>query len=487
MSLERLKGTQDLLGSAHASHRAIQEALQAFLASYGYEAIDTPILELTELYLRKSGGELTSRLYAFTDQGGHQISLRPEFTASVIRAYLQDREKSPLPLRWQYSGPVFRYEPLKDSQYRQFTQLGAELLGAGGPRADAEIISLACKGLQEVGIASSRLVIGHLGPFLYLLEGLGLSGRVKAFLIGSLGQISRGGESLEGLRERGRKLNLFGEVGEKGYLEDLVGELGEEEARAVIQGLLRGGGNEVTGGRDPEEIVSRFLQKMRGGDDPAKVERGLLLTSKLSQTRGQPSKALSRAKEVLKELDFDLAVLESLERVLDLLKDNDLGDVDVSLDFGLARDIAYYTGMVFEIYHPSAMGELRLCGGGRYDGLVKALGAEEDTPALGFAYGVELMQQALEGLKQSPASNLASDIVALVVPTSAKAYTQALRVADEMRKGGQRVEMEVCGFTIEESILYAKRKGIATVRMVDEKGSIAEHEVEGHVKARSTQ
>ena len=107
------------------------EAVRVFLEELGYDLIDTPILEDAELFVRKSGGELTRQMFTFTDLGGHRITLRPEFTSSVIRHFIEKSEDISLPVRWQYSGPVFRYQPGNKVLYRQFNQVGSELIGVG--------------------------------------------------------------------------------------------------------------------------------------------------------------------------------------------------------------------------------------------------------------------------------------------------------------------------------------------------------------------
>ena len=108
----------------------IRDRLQTFLNRRGYEVIDVPTLEATELFLRKSGGELAAKMYTFNDPAGRKVSLRPEFTSSVVRAFIAKKFSSILPLRLQYSGPVFRYEGSEISEPSrtvEFDQLGAEL------------------------------------------------------------------------------------------------------------------------------------------------------------------------------------------------------------------------------------------------------------------------------------------------------------------------------------------------------------------------
>ncbi|MEE9198869.1 MAG: ATP phosphoribosyltransferase regulatory subunit [Dehalococcoidia bacterium] len=473
-SISKLRGTQDRLEADCASFRILEATLQDLLSSYGYQVVDTPVLEPAELYLLKSGAEVASQMYTFVDPGGRRVALRPEFTASVIRAFIQNRQGGDLPLRWQYCGPVFRYGPLQDGTFRQFHQLGAELIGSPGPRADAEVVSLAYKGVKEAGLTSYQLVLGHVGVILMLLQGLGLSDRARAFLASNIGELGRGADWIEGVRERSRILGLEGMGGKEQLLDIVTDDMGEEEARAVLLGLMRGL-EDTVGSRDREEIVARFLRKANRPEDPARVEKGILLVSRLSSIRGEPAKALAECSHLLRDLgvrDPKGETLGTLEDALSALTDGGIPEAELTFDFGLARDLAYYTGVVFEIRHPSLPKGSTLCGGGRYDGLVKALGGAEDSPALGFAYSLDNLHlaTAAEGVTPSAAEMTLIDL--LVVPADERSYSRALAEAERLRGQGKRVELGLCGLSQEQSLNYAEGRGIPRVVVVSQSGEV---------------
>ena len=145
-NLKKLPGFRDLAtGLRCLTSTAFIPSCQTFSPPYGYDAIDTPFLEPTEMFLRKGGGEMASQIYSFIDPGGNPVSLRPEFTSSILRWCLEEDRLAMLPLRVQYGGPVFRYRRQGD-EYRQFHQAGVELIGSSDPRADAEALMLACQG-----------------------------------------------------------------------------------------------------------------------------------------------------------------------------------------------------------------------------------------------------------------------------------------------------------------------------------------------------
>ena len=147
-----VRGTRDYLAVNCARLAALERQLLESFAHAGYEPVRTPILEFAELHERKSGAGIVSKLFELTGGAPATICLRPELTASVVRAYAEAAECPPLPWRVSSSGPVFRYESDPSGhRLREFTQVGVELLGAGGSAADAEVIGLADRSLAERG------------------------------------------------------------------------------------------------------------------------------------------------------------------------------------------------------------------------------------------------------------------------------------------------------------------------------------------------
>ena len=145
--IDPVRGMRDVLPADLSSQIIISARLERVLAAYGYQPIDVPIVEQRDLYLRKLGEELVGKVYEFSFNG-RELALRPEWTASVLRAYVGRMQDQPLPLRLRYVGPVFRNERPQRGTYRQFTQVGVELIGGPTPRGDAECIALACEGLS---------------------------------------------------------------------------------------------------------------------------------------------------------------------------------------------------------------------------------------------------------------------------------------------------------------------------------------------------
>ena len=153
--LQPVRGTHDLLADDFAQHQSVIAAAQNTAGLYGFARIDTPIFEFSEVFHRAVGetSDIVSKeTYSFTDRGGENLTLRPEFTAAVVRAFISNKLTQELPFKCFYAGPAFRYERPQKGRMRQFHQVGAELLGANEPSADVEMIAMAAHTLGVLGL-----------------------------------------------------------------------------------------------------------------------------------------------------------------------------------------------------------------------------------------------------------------------------------------------------------------------------------------------
>ncbi|HEY4162530.1 MAG TPA: histidine--tRNA ligase [Dongiaceae bacterium] len=152
--LQPVRGTHDLLPEEMRRHRLVSETARLAAECFGFYEIATPIFEFTEVFKRTIGDTtdiVTKEMYTFTDRGGENITLRPENTASVVRALLSNGLSQHLPLKYFYSGPMFRYERPQKGRLRQFHQTGVELLGPKEPGADVEVIAVGVEFLRRLG------------------------------------------------------------------------------------------------------------------------------------------------------------------------------------------------------------------------------------------------------------------------------------------------------------------------------------------------
>ena len=165
--LQAPRGTFDVLPEQSALRLVVERAARGILEAAGYQRIETPIFEDTEVF-RRTVGESTDivqkEMYTFEDAGGRSLTLRPEVTAPIVRAYLQHgMHKLPQPVKLWYLGPCFRHERAQAGRYRQFWQIGAEAIGSDDPAVDAESILLLAALLDELGVRGVRLRLATLG------------------------------------------------------------------------------------------------------------------------------------------------------------------------------------------------------------------------------------------------------------------------------------------------------------------------------------
>lgn len=165
--LQPVRGTHDILPDDNIKYRSIIQMMEMAASNYGYGQISTPIFEFSEVFHRTLGDTsdvVNKETYTFTDRGGESLTLRPEFTASVVRAFISNGLQEQLPFKVFYHGPAFRYERPQKGRLRQFHQFGAEFLGANEPLADVEVIAMTCQMLRYLQIDKDvKLELNSLG------------------------------------------------------------------------------------------------------------------------------------------------------------------------------------------------------------------------------------------------------------------------------------------------------------------------------------
>ncbi len=369
-NFKNLRGTVDLLPDQLIKWQNVEKILIDQLSRASIKEIRTPILEMTELFIRGIGEAtdvVSKEMYTFLDRGERSCTLRPEGTASVARALIQNGISSkPLKKLW-YMGPMFRYERPQAGRQRQFHQLGVEFVGYEDVRSDIEIITLAWDILGKLGIKELNLEINTLGD----------------------------------LNDR---LNF-----QKSFLEWL----------------------EIN--KDSLDVDSQ----KRINKNPLRI-----LDSKNVQT----IKVLENAPRL-----FDFLSEKSLERYLILKKQLKFLKIPYIENFNLVRGLDYYTHTAFEITSGSLGSQATVCGGGRYDNLIKQMGGKE-TPAIGFAIGLErlilLAGKELEAQRHT-------DIY--IVNKGLNAELLAMNLSRKLRNYDLLVELDVTGASFSKQFKKANK------------------------------
>ena len=467
--IQRVRGTTDVLPPDDARLRRLEGRLREGFEGFGYQGMQTPIIEPLELFLRKSGDEIIARMYSFS-HWNRRLCLRPELTASVIRAFIDQLQGHSLPLRVHYGGPIFRYERPSRGRSRQFTVVGLELIGASGAAADAEVLHLACAGLEAVGITRYRLVVGHLGAALQLLAKLGMSDHAQGLVLDQMEPIARGRVDPEDAIARVAGLLGGGMPSSNGAASELppgLASLPPEQATAVAADILGRASLPVEGGaREPRDIIQRLLAKARRPDPTDQVRAAFDFVGQLHAAAGPPELLSSRLGPLLETRGLSTAPIDEVRSALSLLQAYGpmSPEAEVQVDLSLARGLRYYTGLVFEIYVDSDEGPLQLCGGGRYDDLVRSLGGREAAPACGFQYGVERLDLALPNEEHPGMPRV------LVVGVTPDDHSVALEVAHSIRQiGGLTVEQDVRLRGVKSALRYADRAGMDLVLIIGER------------------
>lgn len=466
--VNRVRGVADQLPAPFARTQRVQEVLLRTFDRFGYRQMATPLLEHTDLYLRKSGEEIVTRLYDFHYK--HQrLSLRPELTASVVRAYIdQMQDEMPLPARLSSAGSVFRYEKPQPGFSRQFTQVGIELIGVPGVLGDVEVVRAACGGLDALGVQDYRVVLGNVGVLTHFLRTLGIEGQMYSFLL----------HNLETLRTQGID-HLVAEImaiqpefvfdphamgddaddsTDTRRLIDILKHMSEDDARTAVYDFLQSLNITIDSNREKNDIVDGLLAKIRRENQLPRLNRALAFMLALVDLVGSPDATLTDAAQLLAAYGMDTEVLDSLRQTVELLRAAGVDDAKITVDFGLSRGLQYYTGMVFEIHHDSLGHGTQICGGGRYDDLVATLGGR-DTAAIGFSYWLERVAAVVEAEQGDMPPQTGYHMDAVVIPASAEQYGYALQVAEQLRGDDRIVSLAVMETTADYAV-YAEQRGI---------------------------
>lgn len=455
--IERLRGMRDLLPEAYRQQRQVSGRLHDVFAQAGYAPVDVPVLERNDLFLSSFRQELWQNLYTF-HLHHRDHCLRPEYTASICRLYLDQFQQQPLPLRFQYAGPVFRYETPGRGRYRQHTQLGVELLGGQAVLADAEILQLACDALHELNIHTYRLELGHIGVASDFISRLRLDEHAARLLLSLMEQIGRSTEGEQ--RVQDRLDTLYPDGDEESAAPG--GALAQSEKR-YLSSLLNGLSIAFANEADRQEIIERFAWKMGRGEQRRRILYALNFLRELQAVAGAPPEVFANVRELLARYELDEQPLYELEQLVEIIEQCGVAQEQIRLNLALGRGVSYYTGLVFEIHAQEPDGfETQICGGGRYDALVQAIGGTQPVRACGFAFGLERLQTLLTSISSSPQSRV------LLIPVSQHDLPYTLHVARDLRAHGQSAELDVTGHGVGAALKLAVKQGITLALIVGE-------------------
>src|SRR3954470_18340278 len=342
---QKVRGTQDIIGEEAERFHQVVAAFDRVRRLYAFQHVELPVFEATEVFARSLGegtDVVSKEMYTFEDRGGESLTLRPEFTAGICRAFVTDGWQQLIPLKIATWGAAFRYERPQKGRFREFHQLDAEIIGVAEPQADVEILSLGYQLLRELGIAD--------------------------------------GVTLE--------LNTLGDPQTR------------EAWRAALVDYFR-----AQRGNLSEDSVDRLER------NPLRI-----LDSKDPRDKAVCTGAPSVDDYLTSEAaDFFGAVTAGIEAA----------GVPWTRNGRLVRGLDYYRHTAFEFVTDRLGSQGAVIAGGRYDGLIEALGGPH-TPAVGWAAGIERLAMMIE----TPAADR-PDVV--IVPLGERAENEAQRILAGLR------------------------------------------------------
>ncbi len=360
----RLNNFEDFGPSRLKLLKHIENDCLEYLVSVGYSYVDPPILESADLFLKKSLGSTSSSTYTFMDLENRLVSMRPDFTASVIRLIFDNYKEESFISKACYSGPVFRYEPATSDSV-QLYQVGAEFLGQKGNKSDLELLSNSIKCLDLVGIKNYKIDLGHVGIVRELILQKGFGNSIAELVLNNLQNFYEK-DWEENLIFKAKQLNLINlNNKEKDSLipEDILSKYKDKLSSDL-------------GMRAQEDIINRFVSKVASQVTIEEIKECINLVKKIMNMS---------IKEFLNndnEVNFDSDNCRDFRNLLGNLQ-NILGEERaLTLNLTLTRNLAYYNGIVFDIKSDK---DIILGGGGRYDDLPSRLGYDFDQGCLGFA------------------------------------------------------------------------------------------------------
>ena len=411
MIIQRPRGTRDFLPEETERRSQAKKAMQDVLERWGYREVATPTFEHLELFTIKSGASVIEEIYSFKDKGGRDLALRPELTAPVMRMFVSELQNSPKPQRLWYFGNCFRYERPQKGRFREFWQMGCELIGGSKPDSEAEAVALASRMLQSVGV-SGDIHIGYLGLIRSIL------GKIPAEHRSSVMRMID-------KKERDALATLLEEIGcsQLGLLE-LIDSKGESALDLAAQIVA-----DWKPGQEAAGQAAVAAPEPVSGNDAAAV---------ISSPAGRGSARQGRTVEAQLHL-------EEFVQTVDLLK---AYGVNFTIDFEIVRGLEYYSGTVFEVYAEGLGAQRQICGGGTYE-LASLFGGKE-TSSTGFGLGFDRIMEIVQMNSSRPRP--------VFVAFTPDVKREAARIASRLRES-LPVVMDVMGRGLKAQLKAAASAG----------------------------
>ena len=425
---ERVRGTRDFFPEKMRVRNWLFKMFHNAALSHGFEEYDAPVLETEELYIRKSGEEITQQLYNFEDKGGRKVALRPEMTPSLARMVKSVSGTLALPIKWYSIPQCWRYERTQRGRGREHYQWNVDIWGASGVEAEVELLSVLVHFFREAGITHEDVQI-HV--------------------------------SSRGIMEAILRQQDFGElyIPEACVIIDKIGKGGEiPRSFEKIPTGLRDQLVDIGIYSEQWAELSRFFDQSDWFDSYEEWEEAIEAKENNLEYDGIIDT------ELWDSLKDDPAYNEFIEfyRLLDGYNLREW----VCTDFTIVRGLSYYTGIVFEVIDTRRKFR-SICGGGRYDRLIGTLGGQ-DIPAVGFGFGDMVIMELLQDIEDSEYEDEIKDqkIEYMVFGLGPEMRGHAMKVAGDLRSKGRSVDIILEDKKMKWAFKHASRIGAKEIVLV---------------------
>ena len=370
------------------------KATLAVFAKKKYQRVEPSILQPADVFLDRSGEEIRRRTFVLNDSSGHELCLRPDLTIPVCRLFMENGAKSPA--RYSYHGPAFRMQPNDPSRPAQFLQTGIECFGEPKQAsADMEVLLLTAKGVRAAGLSKFSVQLGDVGIVFTLIDALDIPLLWRA-------RLKRHFWRPDYFKELLARLSGGGPKASRAYLER-VARSETLDARAAAEGLLDRLGvtadKPIPGGRTREEIIERVLEQAREEEAPHLDKRQVALIEEVLSVAGNARRSVKALAKIFAGAGIDVKdALGATAQRIDKMERLGLESKQIYFAARFGRNMEYYTGFVFELWARNKKRQIQIAGGGRYDSLLRTLGAREEIPAVGCAIWSERVLAARKAI-----------------------------------------------------------------------------------------
>ncbi|NNJ74485.1 MAG: ATP phosphoribosyltransferase regulatory subunit [Anderseniella sp.] len=375
---------------------ALNASMTQVFEAAGAEYIEPDIIQPADVFLERSGEHIRSRTYVFADPSGAQLCLRPDLTVPACRYHLEQASDVMAATRYCYAGKAFRHsKTAADTSLREFDQVGLELFGGGTVADDdAETLALTLAALDAASVSGYSIQLGDLGLFTALLSSIDMPERWRTSLRHQFWRPRAFRDLLNRLTGKTPRARTS--------ISDLLDEMADSTLDAVsfVENKLEADGLEMIAGRSIEQVAGRLSEKLDDRSEPSLSGDHAKLIDDYLSIRCSPSQAVQKLKQLGARTGSEFAsAIDLFDARFEAIQRAGLETADMEFAAVFGRSLEYYTGFVFQIDRQLADGASEtIAGGGRYDTMLKDIGADAMIPAVGCAIYASRLVSASEAV-----------------------------------------------------------------------------------------